>query len=393
MGLINQRSLSDLRGGLLLATEATVGVTSLVEQMHHTIQLGHAPFGVSRADKTTGLTGLIYQGVRGTTKLVGRGLNAGLALAGGLLPEQDPSASRDAFVSVINGVYGDHLQASGNPLAIEMELRLAGQVINLGHAEVRFPRVDEIALSGKIMVFLHGLCLNESHWVRNGHNRAQALASDLGYTPLFLRYNSGLPIANNGHELAETLERLLSKWPLPVDELVIIGHSMGGLLARSACHQGAKVGHRWLHYLGKIFFLGSPHHGAPLERVGSWLDFAMDLSPYLAPFTRLGKQRSAGITDLRHGAICDEADGFVGLPEGVDCYAMAATLSKKRRRVNDKLIGDGLVPVDSALGRNKDPTRALLIPEHHQWIGLETGHMEMLDHPGLYQQLHKWLSS
>jgi pimeloyl-ACP methyl ester carboxylesterase len=240
-------------------------------------------------------------------------------------------------------------------------------------------------------LFVHGLCLNEGHWAREGHNRGKALATGLGYTPLYLRYNTGLHIADNGRALAEMLESLLSDWPHPVTELVIIGHSMGGLVARSACHHGNAAGFDWLQSLRKMVSIGTPHHGAPLERGSNWLDYAMDLSPYATPFTSIGKKRSAGITDLRHGSITDEKQDFIPLPTHVKCYAMASTLGKKRGQISEILIGDGLVPVDSALGRSKDPNRTLTIPQHHQWVGFETGHLQLLGSAGVYQQLHDWL--
>ncbi len=166
---------------------------------------------------------------------------------------------------------------------------------------------------------------------------------------------------------------------------------MGGLVARSACHYGRQAGHDWLQHLGKLVFIGTPHHGAPLERGGNWVNFAMDLSPYAAPFTRVAKKRSAGITDLRHGSIMDEAPDFVPLPTDVECYAMAATLAKKPSRIHERLIGDGLVPVDSALGRSRNPATTLKIPDNRQWLGFETGHIEMLGRTEVYTQLHDWL--
>jgi len=140
-----------------------------------------------------------------------------------------------------------------------------------------------------------------------------------------------------------------------------------------------------------MVFIGSPHHGAPLERGSNWVDYAMDLSPYAAPFTRIAKKRSAGITDLRHGSITDTRQEFVPLPADVDCYAMAATLGKKRGGIREQLVGDGLVPVDSALGCSKDAERTLLIPKDRQWLGFETGHLELLGHSGVYARLREWL--
>jgi len=374
MGWINRRNLSDLRGVMRLAVEATVGVTDVVEKMHHTIQLGHLPLGASRADNTRGLTGLVYRGIRGTTRLVGKGLDAGLAPVTDLLPEDASNTTRDAFVSAINGMYGDHLIQTDNPLAIDMSLRYEEQAV----------------VTGKVLLLVHGLCLNDDHWTRDGHNHGEALANDLGYTPIYLRYNTGLPVADSGRDLADLLESALQDWPLPVSELAIVGHSMGGLVSRSACHHGSLAGHDWLQHLHKLVTIGTPHHGAPLERGGNWLEYAMDFSPYATPFTRITTKRSAGITDLRHGSITDTMQDFVPLPENVECYAMAATLGKKRGHVGEKLIGDGLVPLDSALGRHKDPNRTLLFPEHHQWVGFETGHLKLLGDPEVYAQLHEW---
>ena len=241
------------------------------------------------------------------------------------------------------------------------------------------------------MLFIHGLCLNEGHWTQDGYNQGEALATALGYTPIYLRYNTGLSIVKNGQVLAAKLEPLLHNWPVKVSDLAIIGHSMGGLLARSACHAGSVSGHDWLQHLRSLVSIGTPHHGAPLERGGSWLDAVMELSPYFAPFTRIGKTRSAGINDLQHGAITGHGQEFVALPQGVDCYAMAATLGKKRSRLAERLIGDGLVPLDSALGKSRDPENTLAFPTPQQWVGFETGHLELLRSPGVYKQLREWL--
>jgi len=386
MSIFNRTTGSDLRGIMRLAIDATLGVTDVVEKMHHTIQLRHAPVGVSRAGRTGGVTGFVYRSIRGTTRLVGKGLDAGVAPLISMLPESASNTQRDAVVAVINGVYGDHLVATGNPLAIGMEFRFQGKVLNPEKL------ASTPAVSGKVLLWVHGLCLNEGHWDRGGLNRGEALANELGYTPLYLRYNTGLPIPSNGRELAAMLEQLLQNWPYPLDELVIAGHSMGGLVARSAVHYGRQASHRWLKHLRRLIFIGTPHHGAPLERAGNWIDYALELSPYTAPFTRLGKKRSAGIANLRHGSIADETRDFLPLPAAVDCYAMAATLARKPSRVHEKLIGDGLVPVDSALGRNRNPELALKIPEHRQWLGYETGHIALLGHPGVYAQLRDWLA-
>jgi pimeloyl-ACP methyl ester carboxylesterase len=233
--------------------------------------------------------------------------------------------------------------------------------------------------------------MNDRQWTRNGHDHGAALANEFGYTPLYLRYNSGLHVAANGRTLADMLESLLRNWPLPVEELAVLGHSMGGLVARSAIHYARGSKHAWPRRLRKLVFLGTPHHGAPLERGGHRLDFVMSLSPYSAPFTQIGRQRSAGIMDLRRGIITSGSRGHVPLPAGVECYAAAAILGTRRDSLSEALIGDGLVPLASALGRHSDPARRLRIPQSRHWVGYGMGHLELLCRPEVYARLREWL--
>jgi len=386
MSTITRTNVTDLRGAARLAFDATLGITTLVEKMHHTIQLVHPPLGASRAESTRGLTGLIYRSIRGTTRVIGKGLDAGLAPVAALLPEGESSTGRNAWVSAINGVYGDHLERTANPLAIEMSFLHEGDIVD----PERPGDVVQDA-SGKVLLAIHGLCLNEQHWVRDGHHRIANVATATDHTIVHLRYNSGRSIDANGRNLAESLEALLAHWPVPVSHLVIVGHSMGGLVARSAMHHGAAAGHSWRRQLRKLFSLGTPHHGAPLERGGSRLDYVMELSPYVAPFTSLGKARSAGITDLRYGSITGVEQECVPLPDDVECYALAATLGKRRSLLAERLVRDGLVPLDSALGKHADRSRTLALPKERQWIGYEMGHLELLGRPEVYSQLEKWL--
>jgi pimeloyl-ACP methyl ester carboxylesterase len=386
MSTINRTTVADLRGAARLAFDATLGITTLVEKMHHTIQLVHPPLGASRAESTRGLTGLIYRSIRGTTRVIGKGLDAGLAPMAALLPAGESTTSRNAWVSAINGVYGDHLERTANPLAIEMSFLHGGDFMD----PERPGDVVQDA-SGKVLLAIHGLCLNEQHWSRDGHHRIANVAEATGHTLVQLRYNSGRSIDTNGRSLAVMLEALLERWPVPVTQLVIVGHSMGGLVARSAIHHGTAAGHSWRGLLRKLFSLGTPHHGAPLERGGNRLDYVMELSPYVAPFTSLGKARSAGITNLRYGSITDVEHEFVPLPDDVECYALAATLGKRRSVLAERLVGDGLVPLDSALGKHSDRSRTLALPKERQWIGYEMGHLELLGRPEVYSQLEKWL--
>ena len=233
--------------------------------------------------------------------------------------------------------------------------------------------------------------MSDLQWQREGHDHGAALADALGYSALYLHYHSGLHLHENGAAFAGLLESLIQHWPVPVHELCIIGHSMGGLVARSACLSADEQRYGWLRRLRKLVFLGTPHLGAPLERGGNGLDKVLDLSPYSEPLSRLGRSRSAGIQDLRHGTIASDHGQPAPLPSGVACYAAAATLGKRRSLLADRLIGDGLVPLNSALGRDRNRSRALGIPETRQWIGYEMGHLELLSRPEVYSQLRLWL--
>jgi hypothetical protein len=245
--------------------------------------------------------------------------------------------------------------------------------------------------------------MTDTQFTRAGHDHGAGLARDLGYTPLYVLYNSGLHISANGHALADHLERLVAAWPVPIDELVLLGHSMGGLGARSACHVAADHGHTWQTRLHALITLGSPHHGAPLERGGNWIDRLLDLSPYTAPLGALGRIRSAGVTDLRFGNVIDEhwhgRDRFAHgsdprtacpLPGGVRCYAIAGTLSMQ---AGSRLRSDGMVPVESALGIHARPELDLAFPEAHRFIAFGTGHVDLLGAPAVYATMRGWVSN
>jgi pimeloyl-ACP methyl ester carboxylesterase len=246
--------------------------------------------------------------------------------------------------------------------------------------------------------------MNDLQWHRSGHDHGAALATDLGATAIYLRYNSGLHISANGRQLAQQLQDLLHAWPQPLQRVVLIGHSMGGLVLRSAMHHGSQAGLAWPQRVGDLVCLGSPHHGAPLERAGRWVDTLLGATPYAAPFARLGKVRSAGITDLRHGNLLDEdwlgrdssAHGAdlrvpVPLPCGVRCGAIAGSLGAEPGAIKARLLGDGLVPVDSALGRHAQAARTLAFAPERLWLAQGVGHLDLLCNAEVYGQMRSWL--
>jgi len=411
--------VSDLHGLSRLGVDGVRGVTELVEDMHHAVLRVPGIRAVAPDRRTSGITGLVYRSINGVTGLVGGGLDLAF---GQLVPRLAPpvsSPTRDQFLAVLNGVLGDHLAASDNPLAIQSTLRRVGRPISPDQASLAeaWPEASK-----RLLVTAHGLCMHDGEWrsARHLENQGEldeeflglpeALAASHGYSTVDFHYNTGRHISENGRDFAGMLERLVANWPVEVEKLVILGHSMGGLVARSAAHYGLNAGHAWPEHLKKIVFLGTPHHGSPVERAGHGIDRALGISRYSAPFSRLGKMRSAGITDLRHGNVIEsdwhdddrrEHDRFehahdtrspTRLPAHVECFAVAATLDDAPDSLRARHFGDGLVPVPSALGEHHDPALALSLHIRDRFIATETGHLELLRCPDVARQVHAWLA-
>jgi len=389
--------LSDLRAFSRLATDATLGLTDLVEAMHHTIRETPAVLGASPKGRTGGITGFVYGSVRGVAGVVGASVDTLLGLLAPLITEQPSPPEREAVVAALNGVLGDYLVATRNPLAIAMHARVAGTPVILDRATLAtaYPEAGR-----NVVVLVHGLCMNDLQWKREGHDHGAALARDLGCTPVYLHYNTGRHIAENGREFAALMEELVVNWPHAVDRLSVVTHSMGGLVARSAVHHARLLGHAWPDRLHDLVFLGTPHFGASLERAGARADFLLGISPYTAPLARLGKLRSAGIKDLRHGYLRDDsrsahsgsggpAADALPLPDGVACYAIAAS-RQQRASAGRSIRGDGLVAVNSALGIHREASCSLAFPGDHRRVFYGIGHFDLLGNT-VYEQIRHWL--
>lgn len=346
---------------------------------------------------------VVYRRARASTVVIARWCDAALAGPRDGAARPLSSGEREAVLAALNGLFGDLLARVDNPLAIGMRLRRHGQPLQLDKAALAAALP---AAGGKLLILVHGLCRCDLQWRRAGHDHGAALARDLGYTPLYLHYNSGRHVSTNGRELAATLEELVAQWPLPVDEIAILAHSMGGLVARSACHYGRAARHAWLARLEHMVFLGTPHHGAPLERHGNWLGAVLGRSALTAPFARLGELRSAGITDLRYGNLVDEdwqgRDRFehsgdarrrVPLPRAVRCYAVAGCTGRRLDDIRARLLGDGLVPLDTALGRHEERARTLAFPPSRQWIAFGSHHLDLLSRAEVYDKIRGWLAT
>lgn len=326
----------------------------------------------------------------------------------------------DAMVGVVNGAVGDHLHARGNGLDLGMQLRVGDQYVVLtGEPRVEEPGtsadnarsapgapLDPSAATSKVVVFVHGLMATEWSWCLEGEayhgepgaNFGTLMARDLGYTPVWARYNTGRHVSENGRRLARELATLLEAYPVPIDELVLIGHSMGGLVVRSACHYADEDGLGWVRKVRRVFSLGSPHHGAPLERFGAAA--AAVLGAIDTPGTRIPARlitaRSAGIKDLGYGALVDEdwlgrdPDALRDAPcreipllDGVAYHFLSATVTADPEHLLGRVIGDLLVLTPSASGA-KLSERSFPIETRHFGAVL---HHQLQNHPAVYEEI------
>jgi len=313
-------------------------------------------------------------------------------------PSMQDSTSGRLVAGALNGAWGDALERRRSPLTTRMTVRRHGR-------DLDSPR-DLPRAAPRIAVFVHGLCETDDAWRLGAARHApygDRLESELDYTSVYIRYNSGLHISDNGRRLAELLDSLVAEWPAPVSELVLIGHSMGGLVARSACHYGRGDG--WKANVRHLFTLGTPHRGAPLEQAANVACSALSLLPETRGFATPLRVRSAGIKDLRYGYLLDEdwrdfdPDAFlkntgrqIPFLDSANHYFVCATLAADPDAPLSRIVGDLLVRRSSAWSHGGRGERMTFPVDHYRHIGGAT-HFDLLNHPAIYDQLTKWLTA
>jgi hypothetical protein len=367
---VSRQTIANARGVLQLGAGATVGVTTLVESVHLAV-LGATPLGIGPAAPIgRGLARTAYAGVRGATRIAARGGDEALRLAGRLLgePPAEVPVPLDLPLplrSVLNGIAGDRLARMANPLAIPMSLEAHGRI---GNRRTR-------TCGAVRTLFIHGLCMTDRHWQDGdpeGICFGEHLHRELGHQPIYLRYNTGLAIAENGQRLATLLEEAFGS--IRSGRLNVVAHSLGGLVIRSALADGLSRGHRWPSRVAHVVSLGTPHQGAPLERGGKLLDALLAMSRFSAPFAAAGRLRSAAIRQLGDADVAPVPDGSLT----AQFHAVAGTLATTPSSRVTHAIGDGLVPTDSALA---NALAKAVLPVASRRVFAGVGHLALIRHP------------
>lgn len=398
---------NEVRGAAGVASQAVDIVSRPVEGTHRaisdtvfaalrTVGLGPASRPVQLAHD--GIAGGVYAAVRGIGHAAGTavGMAAELYRTTSGRTEWTPITSRPAGAVVtgaVNGLVGDHLVALSNDLAVPMAL-YTSTVDAQGETRHAALPMDTEAIRttvadhperdlGHVVLFVHGLGETEHAWrladeQSAGEGYAERIASDVGAVPLLLRYNSGMRIAHNGAALSVLLAELTERWPVPIRRLDLVGHSMGGLMLRHACHAAVIAGEPWVSRVRRMVYLGSPHRGAPLAHGADRLATRLAKYANSRSWGEFLDRRSAGIRDLVAGV----ADTDVPLLAHSTHHGVAASITANAHHPLANILGDLLVPVDSARGAVADVET---LPSSH--------HLHLLNDPRIHSHLLRWLAA
>lgn len=381
-------------------------MTSRVEEFHLAIagrSFGNSGPGARPARVIhDSIASAVYGGLRGAGGAAARA--GGVAAARRSRPDAPAlgDSPRGALaLAALNGIIGSDLESDESALTLEMTLRHRGRDVSVAELAELLPETTP-----KIAVFVHGLCESDHSWslfreANGGETYASRLRADLGYSPLHVRFNTGLHVSDNGSRLAALLEAVVEDWPVEISEIALFGHSMGGLIARSAGHQGDARGHRWVPRVRHVFCLGTPHMGAPAEKAVNAAGWALGKLGETRPIARFLEMRSSGIKDLRFGslveddwrdsepdALLDDRCTDVPLLASANHYVISAAIGPETGPLG-RLLGDLLVRQASASGHHKKRRIAFEMGNGHHLPGLN--HFQLLNHPAVYEQMRIWL--
>ena len=355
-----------------------------------------------------GLVGVLYDSIRLAGTALGVGVSIG-GIAAGRGRDLRPisrSAGGSGFIATVNGVIGDQLEAERSELSIGMGIRdLDGAVVT--------PRRDGLGrafpdATPRLVVMVHGLVETERCWRGRKDDDeievpalGERLFESLGFTPLTIRYNTGRRISRNGEDLAHLLDQIVAEWPQPVESIALVGHSMGGLVARSAAHAARESGHAWIAALRHVVTLGTPHLGSVVEKAVSVLSRGLRITAEGRPLADFLDARSVGIKDLRFGAVVEDdwsgidSDALFPDPvgdlapvDGVGYHFVAGAITTDPRHPFGVLVGDWMVRVPSGTGRGRrrrvEATNVHVLGGRH--------HFDLLHDPAVHDQICDWLA-
>ncbi|KGN31719.1 hypothetical protein N802_03455 [Knoellia sinensis KCTC 19936] len=332
---------------------------------------------------------------------VERALTRGVERVAGVADEIVHHRAPNNVRAFVNAFFGDHLASSGSALSHTMGVRRRGRSVRLTHDGLKAAYPEA---SGEVVVLVHGLMVSEDVWEqgRFGHR----LHEDLGLTPVTVRYNTGLRISSNGRELDRVLTALVTHWPVPVTRLVLIGHSMGGLVTHSALAQSTHDGEvgPWVGVVSDTITLGSPHLGAPLERAASQAAWAAGRLRPDRPVGGLLGRRSVGIRDLAHGAILDEEWAIepgrrgrrridIPLHQGIRHLAIVGLLGKRIDSKVAQLFGDGIVTAASARATGRGSPESRRFAAEDVVVLPRVGHLALVHDDTVYAAIRERLSA
>ena len=403
--VVDWRGLGDL---FALTTER---LTAPVEGVHRAIAdrwFGMAgPRAASLGNGYQAVTSRIYGSVRLAATGLGAlvGIGADLSNRRGRLRPLWRSPRGSSVQAVANAVWGDHLEQRRSALRIEMGLRdRSGRPIGSDPASLAgaFPHPTP-----RLVVLLHGLGETERRFLEKGEDGeavgslGEVLAAD-SFTPLLVRYNTGRSVSDNGQALAALLDTIHGNWPTPLEEIALVGNSMGGLVARSAAYAGRSAGHEWIGATRHLVAIGAPHLGAPLEKGAELVSRGLRIAPESRPIGEFLDGRSVGIKDLRFGSVQDgdrpgveEGAGINDavtdspFPDHVQQHFIAGVVTEDAGHPIGVLVGDLVVRTASATGRGR---RRTIDATHVRIIG-KRRHSDLAGDPTVHRQVRDWLAT
>jgi pimeloyl-ACP methyl ester carboxylesterase len=328
------------------------------------------------------VTGAVYGGLSAGLRGSARACDAADRRGTG---PRSAATPRGRFVlSVVNGLIGDRLVEEAPGSAITMSVRVGGRDVpaERGPLAEAFP-----SATGDLIVFVHGLMEHDESWFRRGNelgSYGDQLAAGGRWTPVYLRFNTGLALSENGVGLASLLDDLVRSWPVPIRRIAMVGHSLGGLVIRAACAVSTDSAEPWNKLVTNVVCLGTPHLGAPLERAVALGSRALGVLPESAPFARILEYRSVGILDLRRGLAADVQN----LPHA-RYHLVAATLGPTVWHPLSLGLGDLMVRHPSAMGRGR---HGEMFPGADTLHLPSSDHFDLLNHPDVHRKLNEWLA-